>query len=137
MSAEPRKHARKDQSDTIAQPEDQILDLFGSRWLRNSFCVGSQLAAEVRGDEAEWDSFESTLSGQANLTAGAETVPSCRSIESERGLSLQGDDPTISLGERQEIVRQLLLATREAEDGQQQHPNRTTDPYQFRFSDFC
>jgi serine/threonine protein kinase len=143
MSAEPRKRARPDQSESKVQPEDEILDLFGSGWLRNSLCVGSQLAGQVEGDEAESDLFESnfcsrgtTLSGQAHLTA--ETIALRRSIESERDPGYQDvNEATISLGERQEIVRQLLRATREAEEVDQAlHQDSTSDTSQFRFSGF-
>ncbi|KAH6666088.1 hypothetical protein B0J14DRAFT_568674 [Halenospora varia] len=127
-SAEPRKRARLDQSESKVQPENEILDLFGSRWLKNSTCVGSQLAAQEEGDEAELDLVESnfylrgtTLLGQAHLTA--ETIALRRSIESEREPGYQDvDEPTISLGERQGIVQQFLRATREADDvGQALH----------------
>ncbi|KAH6668305.1 hypothetical protein B0J14DRAFT_703992 [Halenospora varia] len=68
-------------------------------------------------------------------TLTAETIALRRSIESERDPGYEDvDEPTISLGERQEIVQQLLRATREADDvGQALHRDSTSDSSQFRF----
>jgi hypothetical protein len=138
-SAEARKHAHLDQSKSKVQPGYQILDLFGSRRPRNSPCVGSQLAAEAEGNKAQLDLFKSNFSRGAILTRQAHSTAETalrRSIEHEEDLGCRGDDePTISQGERHEIVRQLL-ATREAEDGQALHRDSTSDLLQFRFSGF-
>ena len=65
--------------------------------------------------ESNFCSRGTTLSEQAHLTT--EAIVLRRSIESERDPGYQDvNKATISLGERQEIVWQLLRATREAEE---------------------
>ncbi len=86
LSAVPRKRVRVNHSQSNVRPEDQILDLFGSAWLKNPLCVDSYLVDQANGDEAELDLFESTfhsrvmnLSGQACVAAETATL----GVESE------------------------------------------------------
>ena len=119
-SAQGRKRARLEQSENNIRPEHQTLDLFGSRRLRNSLCVGSHRLALAQDDEVELDLFDSKLS---------------RGIEGERDGGWVPEDSWDR--ERQEIVRQLCSAQEEAdEEVDQSQKDTTSDSTQFRFSGF-
>ena len=143
-SPQERKRARLEQSESNIQLEHQILDLFGSRrWLTNSLCVGSHLAAQAEEDEAELDLFESkSHSGRTGVSAEGhitvETLKLSRGIEGERDLG--GWVPEDSWDrEQQEIIRQLLCSTQEEVDEeveQSLQKDTTSDSTQFRFSGF-
>ena len=142
-STQERKRARLEQSESNIQPEHQILDIFGSRWLKNSLCVGSHLAAQAQEDEAELDLFESkSHSGRTDVSGDGrmaiETLELSRDIEGERDLG--GYVPEDSWDrEREEIVRQLLCSTQEEADkevDQSLQKDTTSDSTQFRFSGF-
>ena len=88
-SVQERKRARFEESESSIQPEHQILDLFGSQWLRNSLCVGSYLAEQAQGDKAELDLSEPKLpSGRTDISGDGrmtmDTAELSRAIKGER-----------------------------------------------------
>jgi len=131
------------QSDSQPQSENKVLDPFGSNWLRKSWCVGSDVAAHVRGDDGDLDlldagshSQEANPSDETQLAQNTSFYPSA---EGNQPPSNGGSDGCRNNAEPEQIELQLLHALQAAdkEISQLGRQDSTPGPSQFRFSGFC